>query len=127
MQIPEQNAPLLALLGEGIDSIRPRPPLELPGVPAWMLFKLGVDVVQDRIVRDTSFEWWIYGDPGQAYHDIDAVEAQLVSLYPANMPGFYQDAAGVGWYQEYAGSSGDTEDDQWKHTLRICRWLLRRA
>lgn len=131
--VSSQAVALRALLGDGAYSVYPRldDPRQVPGsdLPTpWIWWKREPEIQTLEGTRILPVTWWVYDDPGQQYHRIDAVEAALIDLYleDGGAATWYEDPAGSVWWQRYAGAGEDAEDDQWHYHLRVCRWELRR-
>jgi len=124
------DATLIAMLGDGADSVYPRAAADPDAVTTapFVVLRMGAETPTSEITARQFFTWYIYDDrsgSGWGYWRIDRIIDQLRALFDG-----YESFTFDGRYWgrcTYDGTSEEQADDDWNKLLKTARFSVPRV
>lgn len=125
--IAADDPTLVAMLGDGVNSIFPKGGAKPPGKAPWIELQLFGESDLDGIVASLGFRWRVYDDQLQAFSRIDNIIGRLRKLYKNTDRVLYDDPSGKTFKQRWTFTSADAFDDGFSHHVRWVEWQIWRG
>ena len=120
------DATLIALLGDGANSVLPQAGLH-PGqdtATPFIVVRMGAETPTSSITARQFVTFWVYDNPLQGYWAIDRIITQLRVLLEG-YEGLTFDGRSWG-RSEYDGASEESTDDAWNKVFKTARFSIPR-
>ena len=121
------DATLIALLGDGANSVMPQAGKhpDRDSATPFVVLRMGSESPTDSLARLQEFTFWVYDDPLQAYWVIDKIITRLEVLFSGYEGFAFEDRS---WIRcEYAGRSDEETDEDWNKVMKWARFTVPRV